>query len=572
MAGFDLTRARRDGHSDAEIVDFLAGQRNFDAAKARADGYTDRDMLSFLMRPPERSTGERVARGAAMPFAGFNESLATTAGALPDLVSRGMRAVGLPTPEAGYYTDLARRGLRAVTGEPPKPETTTEAGLYGAGRGAGDAAAIMVPGAAVTRLAPAGSVTAGVGNAIAAQPGMQALAGAVGGGVAEMTDSPLAGAAAALAVPAARAVAARALQPVQSQLTPEARRALAVADAEGIPTTAGQRTGSRALQNLEASFETMPLTSGPQGALRAEQQTAFNRAALSRAGITADAATPDVLKRAQRQIGGEIGAIAGRTTAQVTPAIDARITALGADVAQFADADVARIVGNRVAQLQAKISNGTLPGRTARELDSALARQIRGAQSGDLKTRLIELRDILHDAIRAGATGNDAAAFDQARRQYANLVVLENAAGGAGTLAARGDISPAQLRMALSQSVGRRGYATGQGDLNDVVRAGEQFVRPQIPNSGSPERSLWQAALTGGGIGGGAGAAVGFPGTGAAIGAANAVRPRVVQAAYNTPFIQNWLANGASRSVDAPTRNAMLSILAAQGKGALAER
>ena len=72
--------------------------------------------------------------------------------------------------------------------------------------------------------------------------------------------------------------------------------------------------------------------------------------------------------------------------------------------------------------------------------------------------------------------------------------------------------------------------------------------------------------------GAGAGAVAGGP-LGAVVGTvAGMALPRMAQAAYNAPFIQNWLANGAGRTVDAPTRNAMLSILAAQGKGALAER
>lgn len=569
MAGFDLSAARREGYSDAEIVDFLAGQRRFDVGAARESGHTDRDILAYLIRPPERSTGERVARGAAMPFAGANESIATTLGALPDLVSRGMRAVGIPTPEPGFYTDLARRGIGAVTGGRVQPETPTESALYGVGRGAADAAAVMVPGAAVARLAPAGSVAQGVGQAMASQPVTQLAAGAAGGAVTEMTDSPLAGAAAALAVPLGQAAVSRALRPVQSQLTPEAQRLLRVADTEGIPTTAGQRTGSTALQGMEATFERLPLTAGPQRAIRAEQQTAFNRSVLKRAGVSADAATPQVLADAQRRIGGQIGAIAGRTTAQVSPALDARITALGNDAAQFAEDGVGRIVANRIAQLQSKITNGTMDGRAARELDTALASQIRSANSGDLKTRLIELRNILHDAIAAGATQADAAAFDQARRHYANLVVVENAMAGAGTLAARGDISPAQLRHALTQSVSRRGYATGQGDLNDVVRAGESFVRPQIPNSGSPERSFWQNALTGGALGGGAGSAVGMPGTGAAVGAASALAPRFVQALYNSGPGQAYFSRGLgplAGAVDMPTANALRAILLARGK------
>ena len=50
---------------------------------------------------PRASFGERAARAAGLFGAGFNERVAQTLGALPDLYNRGLRAVGLPALEPG---------------------------------------------------------------------------------------------------------------------------------------------------------------------------------------------------------------------------------------------------------------------------------------------------------------------------------------------------------------------------------------------------------------------------------------------------------------------------------------
>lgn len=52
---FDIAGARKAGHTDAEITDFLSAQSKFDVAGARKAGYSDGEILSHLAeasRPP----------------------------------------------------------------------------------------------------------------------------------------------------------------------------------------------------------------------------------------------------------------------------------------------------------------------------------------------------------------------------------------------------------------------------------------------------------------------------------------------------------------------------------------
>lgn len=141
---------------------------------------------------PERSAGELVLRGVGNFGAGANEGIASIIGGPFDLVNRGLRGIGVPIPE-GSVAGAVQRGINSIVGEPPKPENGAERFARGAGRGVVDAAAVLAPAAAVSRVAQAGSTTANVGRALASQPALQTAAGAVGSGTAEATDSEVAG-------------------------------------------------------------------------------------------------------------------------------------------------------------------------------------------------------------------------------------------------------------------------------------------------------------------------------------------------------------------------------------------
>ena len=132
--------------------------------------------------------GRQMLQAAGQFGAGFNERGAQIAGALPDLYNRGLRAVGLPALSDGAYTRGIQRGVNAVVGEPPAPQGGVQEFARGAGQGVADAASVMIPATGIAQAARAGTITGGAASTLAAQPATQAVAGAVGGGVAEVTD------------------------------------------------------------------------------------------------------------------------------------------------------------------------------------------------------------------------------------------------------------------------------------------------------------------------------------------------------------------------------------------------
>jgi hypothetical protein len=533
---FDYRSARRQGYSDTEIVDTLGRARNFDVQAARQAGYSDQEILSRLQQPTN-STAAVAANAFGRGVTGTLGLPGTIADGVQGLVGAGYRAItgrdvpvrGNPLSAENIQGGLRSAGVLDRPGTEPQSEGQRYIAATAEGAGSG-----LVFGPASAALGAVGGAAGELGADVTREAGygegaqaVARLAGNVAGGLG--------------ASMAARA-AGRVLAPVQGG-SPERAALVAAAEREGINVTPGQRSGNRLLQRVEQGFADFPMTQPYEQALRAAQQDAFTAAALRRAGLTGTRATPDVLRTAERQIGGEIGTIAARNRANFQ-AVANDLTTLAQDAAANGAGDVPRLVSNRIMEIIGKLDpNDAMAGRAWRELDTSIRRQIQSNRAnGDLVNYLGRVRDVMMDALEAGAGPAEVEALRAARRAYANLMTLESAAGRAGKDAAEGALTPSAMRAAAAESVGRRGYATGRGDFNELARAGEAVVRNPIPDSGTAGR-----LAIGGGLGGGAlalGASV--PGAAAA-----ALSPMLLQRLYYSAPSQAYLspAQGARAAV-----------------------
>lgn len=532
-----------------------------------------------------RSTGEQVARGVGLFGKGLNDAIGAAAAAPVEgvnwLMKQPGRAVEALTganvpnvlPEAGFYTQKAQGALNAL-GRNDTPENTVEKAAYGAGQGVGNAASVMLPAAGVAGLARAGSATANVAGQLAAQPVTQALAGAAGGAVGEATDNPWLGAATSLAVPAGMALARGVVSPGGVRPSPEMRRLAAVAEAEGIPLTPGQITGSRPLRTVESVFGTLPSTAGKQAALDDAQRVAFNKAVLARAGETqAERATPDVIQGMLDRAGMTMQAVASRNTMTVDRAAMQSVQDVATEASKYLTREQKAPVLARVRDFidSANWSNNTVDGKAFAKLDSALSTQIRNTTEGNARKSLSDLQSALRDAMNASMTGEDAALWAEARRQYANGKIIEAAMNKPNAQTAAGNIPPASLSQAVATGPGGR-FARGKGDLNELARVGRAFIQEAVPNSGTPERLAIQNMLTGGALGGGALYGGASPVEALGLLAAASVGPKVAQSAYYTPAMRNYLTNQvADRIIPRPTAG-LLGAAAAANVRPLMER
>lgn len=541
----------------------------------------------------EMSAGKEALRAAEFGSRGFLESAAESIGAIPELAASGLRAINPSlAPEKGYYPEVIKEGVskfgRAISSPvnalvdfgPDEPQSTLERGAYGAGRGAADAAAFMVPGMAAAKLGQ--GVTKGVGQMMASQPAMQAAAGAAAGGVSDAADSELAGLAAGLATPVipamVRGAVSRAVTPFASQLGKEEARLARAAEDIGIQLTPGQKTGSPSLQTMESSFAQLPFTAKPQGEIYDAQRKAFNRAVLSKAGISGDEVTPQVVDDAYKAIGKEFDQLADATTLRIDQRFLDDINLVSNEYGRRLPTDVAPVFKSYMDDLgilQKEIANKPeIAGREYQKLSSNIKKRARSAANNpDLQQALNSLAGALDDVVMRSGGPDLRNAWQDVRRRYKNLLTIDKAAqGGTQSSRAGGDVAFNALRQAVKQ-MDKRGYARGRGDLNELSRVGDFLGAAIPPDSGTARRSLIQGLMTGT-AGGGAGtmAVMGDPVTAAALGAGAMLGPKAAQLAYQTPVMQRYLSNQAMpRQPGRLTADLLGKIAIAQQTGQLTE-
>lgn len=527
-------------------------------------------------QPPQPGIVEQTARNFAQAGHGINTALAGLVSLPQESVAAAMRAVGFPASPAGTYfrtyqgaiPGAVEAGAKALgipyrdVGAPANLQETVNRGF---GEAAGNVGTTVGIGMGIAGVAARAGrpIAEAVGRAIAGQPATQLAAEATGRAVEGATDNGVAGTAASIAVPVAGAMLRRGISPVTNVRNVEERRLAGLLRNEGVPITAGQETGSRALQSAEATLATLPGSGAMSAAAQRNQWSKFTEAALKRAGIQSALATPEVIDNQFRDLGAKFGQLAAKTdvpidanfrieTQRIRNYYGRALPSQQREVLDNFINDLTTLNGMRVVSIRGPLYQDT------RTRLNGLIDQYRptATKSGDatLTQSLIALRNALDGAMERHAAPDLRDQWRTARQQWANLETVADAVGGgAAEKGAQGYISPAQLVAATRRSRGVDRYARGFGDLNDLARAGSIFVKDTIPNSGTPERQFWQRAFTGAGPAMGAGAAGylsrGNPMAMAAGAAAPFVVPPVayggMQALDSMGYLRNQIARGA---------------------------
>jgi hypothetical protein len=381
-----------------------------------------------------------------------------------------------------------------------------------------------------------GAVTAGggggVGSALVAAGG--ALAGDVASRFAPDWLAP--GAELAANYLGGKAVQ-KAVSPVNTVTTPERQRFVEMLDAEGVPLTAGERTGSKPLMKTEQVLGQTPGSAGGVAADVATQQAEINRAVARRAGLNTDTLTPEVLNDHRNlTLGPEIDRLATSNNMQLPTPFLQQLGQVRQGL-RYMKTEAAQEIGARLDQLRDMITvdpagNPIIAGSHYQTLMSQLRDAITGAD-GTARSSMLQFRDMLRQQMEASMNPADAARWRELNRLYANTAVIQDAMGGAGAGTAEGNISLLNLRGAINRSLGSDAYGKGFGDLNDLARAGQSVLRKPA-DSGTPQGTMINKLLTGSSIlSAGAGSQLGgFEG--AMIGAA-------------TPFVLPWAVGTAIR-------------------------
>lgn len=340
------------------------------------------------------------------------------------------------------------------------------------------------------------------------------------------------------------------------QTNQEYTNALQTLEQEGVPLTAGRRTGSRAINWAESHARDVPFAGDGAQTSYIREAEGYTRAALRRAGEeNAPRATPQVLTRIDDRLGQQFGDLSRRNN---IPPMDPVLSADLRQVRREYFANVNRTarrpyVEDTIADINRAMAQGGLSGEAYQAMRTRLNRIINqhSGGSGDVEYMMAArgMREALDDAMERSILNNpnptitlrpngvqmsDADLWRETRRQYRNYLALRETVGGhSGQDAAQGLITPTQLSNALHRQ-DAAGYSLGRGDLAELARAG-RTVLERYPNSGTPARQLASQAMS---LGMGAGGITAIPGIALHLGA-QALGARTVM----SPWMQRYMSN-----------------------------
>lgn len=483
-----------------------------------------------------KSAGSGLVRGAV--------GLATLPGNIAGLWEAGWRKAG---GALGVDMDAVNKAVAEARRQAPHTQLPTSADAeqaiaekFGplhdpqttAGRYA-HAIGQFAPGAAF----PGGLAQRAIGN-VAAPAIVSETAGEATKGTAMEPVARIVGAVAGGQLPR---VAARTYTPAPSN--PVRQQHVAALQAEGVTDlTAGQMTGSKPLRWLESAVQDIPGTGGRGATMMERQAEQFTAAALRRAGINANRATPDVIDDAFTTIGQRFDTLANASTARMSVADANR---MGTVMRNYERVTPPRDQTPAVREYLNNIvthAGNPIPGPVYARYRSAIEADARALQPRDPlgAQTLRDIRGILDDAVERGMPQAQRGQWREVRNHYRNMLVLERAAGSAGEAAAEGLISPSALRNATKTLHGQRNYVRGNGDFAELARAGENIMKP-LPQSGTAPRAAATGIIQAVGAGGGA-MAGGAPG--AALGAlASPLATAAAGRMFMSPAFQRYLAN-----------------------------
>ena len=275
-------------------------------------------------------------------------------------------------------------------------------------------------------------------------------------------------------------------------LTAAQRAILERGKALGFRTTAGQQTGSRSLQQMEARMESSPFTSGPFNTLKDQNQRVLNRATAQAIGVNADELSNPVLAQAQTNISNVYNRVSSPEVRPVNR--DTLLNGIDLIDNAFEGLTTQPLKNNIfVKQLQEFAIKGEASGNQLNTLSSKLGKRAKNEMTtamGDreLGNALFQVKEMVDDALAQTLSQADRAAFQAARNNYRNLMTIRSTPGTVNP--SSGNVSGLNLASALTRK-DPQGFVFGrnQTPMYEAARFAQAF-RPLVGDSGTATRMM----------------------------------------------------------------------------------
>ena len=516
------------------------------------------------LQDPQVGYGEDITKGAAGGLGrgvagmlgiggtvgGLVRSGLGYAGVPEDYLTKGaaiMRTVGNVIPQARILTgpdaSQVQKSMEDYTGKFYQPQTVP-----------GQYASTLAEFAPSALVSGGGGIGARLLNTVVPAVASETAGQATKGTAAEPYARFVAGL-------AAGPLATKAITPMAAP-PPALQRNIDVLTREGIPLTAGQRTGNRALQWAESNAADMPLGGGAKK-LQSDQAEAFDRAITAKIydpaelrarGVPEGVSLPDprVAAAGQQSLSDKYTQLTTNNQLKADPTL---ISDIYAAEAKYNKNVLPSQQTKDIQSIRDDIANtliagqGSMPGDVYQATRSRLGRNAKGMTDPERAAALRDMRGALDRAMERSLPPDAAAEWQLNNRRYANMKQV----GDPATAAAGENLSP--LKVAQTARSGRAGqYAAQKGDFDELAKAAATVMKP-LPNSGTASRLGMQQlfnmipnALAG--SAGGAAAGSVFGPVGAVAGAAAPfVVPKLITSKLGQAYLGNQLMPQDTRSI-----------------------
>jgi hypothetical protein len=368
-----------------------------------------------------------------------------------------------------------QKGVESLTGDFYKPQTT--AGKYAHSVGESLPGSVIVPGSAAFRT------LSGIGAGLGAEAAGQSVEGTK-----YEPYAPYARVGGAVLGGLTPSIAGRAVTPLPASVARQ-RNVDTLAD-EGVTSlTAGQRTGNKRLQYLESGASSAPMAGGGAERIQEAGQRQFTEAALRRAGVASEEATPEVLRQNHQRLTNEFRTLSYRNTLVPDNQFITDLTASVRNYRNVPNSQQRAMIQGYIDDIVEHVNAGQMPGVEYQAMRSRLSRQANNnrVNDPDLSEALRGMRNALDNAMGRSIPAADQQAWQTARLQYGAQKDISKVASRAGEATAEGQLVPANLRNTVAAN-NRDAYSRGEGQFTDLARAGAGVMSP-LPNSGTAQRS-----------------------------------------------------------------------------------
>lgn len=268
----------------------------------------------------------------------------------------------------------------------------------------------------------------------------------------------------------------------------------------GVTLSAGDRTGSKALQWMEDAAGKVPYGRD----LKEESRAQLNKAMFDKAGVGSlldketKQFTPDTFEKGDANFSHWYKALNDSSHVAYTPQFGNELGKIEKqyDLWTNSGVDKKKAVTDWFEKLRdIGVNGGKLSGPDAQAWRSDLAgerKRLRNSADSPEFAAFDSMVKLMDNSLNENTPAHLQAARDKVNRAYSNYKLLESAAGTAGSN--KGYISPANARSMAKQR-NLTAYNRGTSDIGELAKAAEAVMKEK-PSSGTAERGIAASLLS----------------------------------------------------------------------------